>query len=49
MICGYIGDDDSFDRVIATFAEAYADRTDQDYAELLAAVDDGQIQVVHDT
>lgn len=49
MICGYIGDDDSFDRAIATFAEAYADRTDQDYAELLTAVDDGQVQVVHDT
>jgi hypothetical protein len=49
MIGGYIGDNDSFDRAIATFAEAYADRTDQDYAELLAAVDDGRIQVVHET
>jgi uncharacterized protein (DUF2252 family) len=45
-IAGYLGDDDTFDRVIATFAEAYADLTEKDYADLLAAVKDGQIKVV---
>jgi len=47
-IAGYLGDDDTFDRVIATFAEAYADLTEKDYADLLAAVDDGRIEVVRD-
>ncbi len=46
MINGYLGDDDTFDRSIARYAEAYADRNDQDYAEMLAAVDDGQIAIV---
>jgi len=48
-IAGYLGDDDTFDRVIATFAEAYADLTEKDYADLLTAVKDGQIKVVRDT
>jgi len=48
-IVGYLGGDDTFDRAIATFAEAYADLTEQDYAELLTAVKDGQIKVVRDT
>jgi uncharacterized protein (DUF2252 family) len=47
-IAGYLGDDDTFDRAIATFAEAYADLTEKDYADLLAAVDDGRIEVVRD-
>ncbi|MGE5210824.1 MAG: DUF2252 family protein [Acidobacteriota bacterium] len=48
MIDGYLGDDDTFDRAIAAFAEAYADRTEQDYAELTADVDAGLIEVVRD-
>jgi len=48
MIDGYLGDDDTFDRAIAAFAEAYADRTERDYAELTADVDAGLIEVVRD-
>jgi uncharacterized protein (DUF2252 family) len=47
-IAGYLGDDDTFDRMITTFAEAYADLTERDYADLLAAVDDGRIEAVRD-
>jgi uncharacterized protein (DUF2252 family) len=45
---GYLGDDDTFDRAISRFAEAYADLTEKDYAELVAAVDDGQVTVIRD-
>ena len=48
MIDGYLGDDDTFDRAITKFAEAYADRTEQDYAELHTAVEDGRIPIVDD-
>ncbi len=48
MISGYVGDDDTFDRAVARFAEAYADRTEQDYDELIDAVDDGRVQIVRD-
>ena len=48
MISGYIGDDDTFDRAVARFAEAYADRTEQDYDELIGAVDDGRVLIVRD-
>ena len=48
MISGYLGEDDTFDRAVARFAEAYADRTEQDYAELIGAVDDGRVPIVRD-
>ncbi len=48
MISGYIGDDDTFDKAVARFAEAYADRTEQDYDELIGAVDDGRVPIVRD-
>ena len=48
MISGYLGDDDTFDRAVARFAEAYADRTEQDYDELIGAVDDGRVPIVRD-
>jgi hypothetical protein len=48
MIDGYLGDDDTFDRAITKFAEAYADRTEQDYAELHTAAEDGRIPIVDD-
>jgi len=48
MISGYIGDDNIFDRAVARFAQAYADRTEQDDAALLGAVDDGRVQIVRD-
>ena len=43
-IAGYLGDDDAFDHAIAKFAEAYADQTERDYAELLAAIKSGRMQ-----
>jgi uncharacterized protein (DUF2252 family) len=48
MIDGYLGDDDTFDRAITKFAEAYADRTEQGYAELDAAAEEGRIPIVDD-
>ena len=48
MISGSVGDDDTFDRALARFAEAYADRTEQDYDELIGAVDDGRVPIVRD-
>ncbi len=44
-IARYLGRGESFDRALATFAEAYADQNERDYAELLAAVDAGAIEV----
>jgi hypothetical protein len=38
-IANYLGTSDKFDRAMATFAEAYADQNDRDYATLKAAVD----------
>ncbi len=48
MISGYVGDGDTFDRAVARFAEAYADRTEQDYDELIGAVADGRVPIVRD-
>ncbi len=45
-IAGYLGKSDKFDRALATFAESYADRTEQDHAALSAAVADGRIEAV---
>ena len=44
MISGYLGDDDTFDRAIVEFAEAYADVTESDHARLVAAIDTGEIE-----
>lgn len=43
VIAGYLGDDDTFDRAIGSFAEAYADQTERDHAALLAAIAAGRI------
>ena len=48
MISGSVGDDDTFDRALARFAEAYADRTEQDYDELIGADDGGRVPIVRD-
>jgi len=48
MIRGYIGEDETFDDIIAAFAECYADRTEQDHASLVQAIDDGAIEVIRD-
>ena len=44
-IASYLGSSDSFDRALATFAEAYADQNERDYAALKAAADSGRIAV----
>jgi uncharacterized protein (DUF2252 family) len=48
MIRGYIGNDETFDKIIVEFAERYADRTEKDQARLSEAIDDGAIDVVRD-
>ncbi|MFL6078744.1 MAG: DUF2252 domain-containing protein [Ornithinibacter sp.] len=45
-IAGYLGKSDKFDRALAKFAEAYADRNEADHAALSAAVVDGRIEAV---
>jgi hypothetical protein len=44
-IASYLGLGNNFDRAMATFAEAYADQNDADYAALRHAVDAGRIAV----
>lgn len=43
MVAGYCGKKDELDEAIATFAVAYADRTEADHAELVGAVRAGRI------
>ena len=43
-IAAYLGKGDVFDRAIATFSAAYADRNERDYALLQAAVADGRVK-----
>jgi uncharacterized protein (DUF2252 family) len=45
-IAGYLGKSDKFDRALAAYAEAYADRNEADHAALSAAVADGRIEAV---
>ena len=42
-IASYLGSGDNFDRAMATFAEAYADQNEHDYAALKAAVASGRV------
>lgn len=44
-IAHYLGRSDSFDRALASFAEAYADQNERDYEEMQAAVAAGTIAV----
>jgi len=44
QIGGYLGNGDSFDQAIASFAEAYADQAERDHAALLAAIKAGRVQ-----
>ena len=41
-IASYLGSGDRFDRALATFAEAYADQNERDYAALRDAVEQGR-------
>jgi uncharacterized protein (DUF2252 family) len=43
-IASYLGKSDVFDRAVADFASAYADRNETDYATLVQAARDGRIQ-----
>jgi uncharacterized protein (DUF2252 family) len=45
---GYIGDDKSFDDVIATYADRYAEVTARDHARLCEAIDAGAVEAVRD-
>lgn len=42
-IASYLGSGDRFERAVSTFAEAYADQNERDYAALRRAVDEGRI------
>ena len=42
-IGSYLGAGDSFDRALASFAEAYADQNERDYKALTKAVASGRI------
>ena len=42
-IAGYLGAGDSFDRALASFAEAYADQNERDYHALREAVASGRV------
>jgi uncharacterized protein (DUF2252 family) len=40
----YLGDDDVFPEAVAAYAEQYADQTERDHANLLAAVETGRLR-----
>lgn len=48
MIRGYIGEDETFDDLLVNYADRYADCTWQDHAQLEAAINDGEIEVIRD-
>jgi hypothetical protein len=43
LIAGYCGKNGELDEAVAAFAVAYADRTEADHAELVAAVRTGRV------
>ncbi len=47
-ISGYLGDDDSFDRAITTYAVEYARRNEHDHAIVLDAIASGELPVIRD-
>jgi len=42
-IAAYLGEKDSFDRAVASFAVTYADTNEADHARLIRAIDDGRV------
>ena len=44
QIAGYLGNGDTFDQAIASFAELYAAQAERDYAALLAAIKEGRVR-----
>ncbi|WUN35626.1 DUF2252 domain-containing protein [Kitasatospora sp. NBC_00315] len=47
LISGYCGKNEALDEAVATFAVAYADRTEADHAELTAAIRSGRLPAEH--
>jgi hypothetical protein len=43
QIAAYLGTSDTFDRAVATFAEAYANQNERDYRAFLSAIKTGRI------
>jgi hypothetical protein len=43
LIAGYLGKSSAFDEALASFAVAYADLTELDYAALQQAIADGRV------
>jgi len=46
-MAAYLGSGASFDRALASFAEAYADQNERDYAALREAVGSGRVEAQH--
>jgi uncharacterized protein (DUF2252 family) len=45
-ISGYCGEDDTLDRALADFAEAYGDQTERDHAALVKAIKAGRVKAL---
>ncbi len=45
-IAGYCGEEDTLDRALADFAEAYGDQTERDHAALVKAIKAGRVEAV---
>ena len=45
-ISDYLGNGDTFDRALGTFALAYADQTQKDHAVLVKAIRSGRVQAL---
>jgi uncharacterized protein (DUF2252 family) len=43
-IASYLGSGSAFDRAIGSFADAYAEQNQRDYAEVVAAIDSGELE-----
>ena len=44
-IASYLGSGPAFDRAVGSFAAAYADQNDRDYAEVVSAIEAGELEV----
>jgi uncharacterized protein (DUF2252 family) len=49
LLSGYIGKSEALDDALVKFAFAYADQTEQDYDQLIAAIKQGRIQVASES
>jgi uncharacterized protein (DUF2252 family) len=48
MIAGYLGEDETFDRAVASFAHDYADLAERDHEAHLAAIASGRVEATND-